>query len=890
MDFVDFSARRRQNSIMRWLFLFLLLITSASAAEPGEAEAFAAAAKASQDGFSERAEKAWSEFLAKFPKSERKPEAILAQAQARHQMKNFPAALELLTTKLPEAGALADQFRFWRGQTLLDMTNYVGAEEAFAELLKNDTNSPLRLNAAVSQGMARFRKDDFTGVAELLGNTNGVFQQLAAAATNVSQVARGALILAESQLRRTNLIAARTALQSLAGKPLPPEVDWDRSQLLARVELAGANPEAALPALTNALTQARALKRPALVAQTLNLEADVHRKLNRLDRAALAYGSIVAEIGMPLDHRRIALLKQVELLATQRVYTNAAGRIAVFLTQNTNEPASDSLQIKAGEFLLEAYRGQTNKVVAPATNYLAEARAFFDATIQQHTNSPLLGRAWLNKGWTLWEEHEATGNRQRLAEGQASFQVAAEKLPPGDEQALARLKAGDAQFKQEIFSGAATNYEAVLNVPGVRTNIAGRAAEQLVRAYLAQTNLVAAELALQKSVAMFPGMSFAEQSWLTMGQVSAESGDLPRARALLKDFATKFPNSALKVEAELAHARTFALEGKWLEASELYGKWSAAHTNHPGVAQVEFDRARFTWKAGQDTNAFQAFTNFVSRFPKHPLAAQALYAIGDYYFNPPRQQWSLAEQNYQQVFQSTNWNRPDLACQARLAAASSAFYRQGYDDAQSYLTNLLNAACSQDIIAEGLFLLGDVLTEKRITGGTNKLDNFQQAMVPFKRITLMGPTNRFEPLAWGRIGDCQLQLASEYPESYTEATNAYFKVLESKRTDVPPAARKQAKVGIALALEKRAEGRPPKEAAALLDQALTHLLDIVYAADPNDPPEDWLKRAAQNAARLAERIKPAAARELYTRLMTLIPSMKATWEAKRAELPEVISQ
>jgi outer membrane protein assembly factor BamD (BamD/ComL family) len=891
MDFVDFLARRRQNPRMRWLLLFLLLANCVFAAEPGESEAFAAAAKASQDSFYERAEKAWADFLTRFPKSDRRAEAALAQAQARHQMKNFSGALELLTTRLPEAGAFADQYKFWRGQTFLDMTNYSSAEETFAEFLKTDTNSPLRLNAAVGQGTARFKKADFSGVVDLLGNTNGVFQQIAAASTNVAQVARGFLLLAESQFRRNDLAAARTTLQSLGFKALPPELEWERAQTLARVEFASDTPEQALPALTNAVARARATKRSALIAETLNLEAEVHKRLNRPDRAALAYAGIVAAEGMPLDQKRIALLKQVELSAAQNAFTNAAVTISAFLNQNPADPSADSLQIKAGEFFLEAYRAQTNKFTAPATNYLADARNLFDATIQKYTNSAHLGKAWLNKGWTLWEEHEATGNRQSLAESQHAFQLAAEKLPPGDDQAMARLKAGDVQFKQEIFSGAVTNFEAVLNAfaatPSIRTNIAGKAAEQLVRAHLAMTNLTAADAALQKTVALFPSSSYAQQSWLTMAQICADLGDLQRARKLLKDFGTKFPGSSLKSDAELSHARTFALENKWPEAIDLYTKWTASNPTHPALAQAEFDRAWFHSKAGQETNAFQAFTNFVTRFPTNVLAARVQYWIGNYYFNPPREQWPLAEQSYQQVFQSTNWSVPDLACQARMAAARTAFFRQSYSDAKNHLTNLINSACSPDIVAEAWFVLGDVLIEERLPNPTNVLENFKQARIAFDRITRMGPTNRFEPLAWGKIGDCYFQLAAADPPSYLDATNAYFKVLESKRSDVPVAARNQAEVGIALTLDKMSENRPPKEAAALQQQALDHLLNVVYAAGGAEPDDHWKKRAAQNAARLAEKLKPEAARELYTRLIQEMPAMKSTWEAKRALLEAV---
>ena len=70
--------------------------------------------------------------------------------------------------------------------------------------------------------------------------------------------------------------------------------------------------------------------------------------------------------------------------------------------------------------------------------------------------------------------------------------------------------------------------------------------------------------------------------------------------------------------------------------------------------------------------AFRA-GDYVARFPTNILAARAQDWIGDYFFN--QEQWSLAEQNYQRVFQSTNWNAADLACQARSPGSGPEYDR-----------------------------------------------------------------------------------------------------------------------------------------------------------------------------------------------------------------------
>lgn len=92
------------------LLLFLALLPAARA-QDAETRAFHAAAKAFQDGFMERAEKEFADFVVKHPASPRLPDAILLQARAAFKRQNFKSAVELLNTHLPQAGELADHYR-----------------------------------------------------------------------------------------------------------------------------------------------------------------------------------------------------------------------------------------------------------------------------------------------------------------------------------------------------------------------------------------------------------------------------------------------------------------------------------------------------------------------------------------------------------------------------------------------------------------------------------------------------------------------------------------------------------------------------------------------------------------------------------------------------------
>jgi hypothetical protein len=119
----------------------------------------------------------------------------------------------------------------------------------------------------------------------------------------------------------------------------------------------------------------------------------------------------------------------------------------------------------------------------------------------------------------------------------------------------------------------------------------------------------------------------------------------------------------------------------------------------------------------------------------------------------------------------------------------------------------------------------------------------------------------------------QWALARQQFDSLTNALNAYQRVVESPQADVK--ARSEAKVGMAIALEKWAKQKTGAEQTALLNQALEHCADVVYGSkflrkdELLDP--FWTQKAAQEAFSLAEALQawPKAA-SIYTRLTNSI--------------------
>jgi TolA-binding protein len=318
-------------------------------------------------------------------------------------------------------------------------------------------------------------------------------------------------------------------------------------------------------------------------------------------------------------------------------------------------------------------------------------------------------------GWTWWEEGTLLNRTNRLQVAATAFQTAAEKLTRSDEQALAWFKLGDTHFFLKDPAKAVTNYLAVLrsynDLPQVRNTLFDKTYAQLIRASLELGDKARAESYLNELRQNFPNSRNVDEGLYFFGQALVDQGEAMQARAVFQDLITNYPASTRVAEARFEEAKTYAVEGEEAAALQKHEEWLGSYTNHLLRPQVEFQRAVLLDKTGQATNALASFSQFATKYPTDPLAPAAQTWVADHYHH--QQLWPLAELNYQKVFQNTNWAGTRLAYEARLMSAQTAFRRQGYTDARSYLTNLLNdPRCPAEVQPKAWFALGDVFMER----------------------------------------------------------------------------------------------------------------------------------------------------------------------------------
>jgi TolA-binding protein len=876
-----------------------MFLTFHARAASAEARAYEAAVRLYEGAAFDLAETELANFVKNYPDSENVAQAILLQAQSRFRQSKYDGALALLRERSNNAGKLADQYRYWIAECLFEKGDFAGAAAAFAQILSDFPDSSRRLNASLGQAYARFKLGDLKRTAELISQPAGAFQQAALKRTDDALFVRGLLLLGETYLGLKDYRAGEEVMERLAERNLPPESEWQRLYLLARLKLADQQSDSALQTMTNLLGQLAAVTNTFaanLKADTVALQGELLESNNLPEAAIRAYESNL-NTNTPIARRQQALQQILKLTLAQGKLGDAGNRLETYTTQNPGDSTLDLLRLTLSELRLKEYFSLPAENRKGALNLLQQARGQLDRIIA-HTNAQFFGQAQLNRGWCLWEEAQ-TGGATNQADSLVAFRTAAQSLSRSDDQAVARFKWADCQFVLADFAGAMANYWLVATnyteLPRVQNELVGHSLYQIVRSSIQSGDLASANQVIEKILVEYPSGNLNERSLLLYGQALNRLGSPAAAREFFDGFLRRFAESPWRSEVELAVARTYEQEGAWKEASNLYGQWLARNPDHAARPEAEFNRAWAEDLARNEIKAFELFTNFVVQYPTNKLAPQAQFWVAVHYYRLGGTNYDKAEENFQNVYQNTNWVASEFSFEAQMMAGRAAYMRQGYKDAANYFKKLIDKLIALNRPSPLIPQAYDALGDTYISGpgaSTNALDGYKEAIGVYDKITREYPTNALAPLAWGQIGMCYLQLASADTNNYERAAHAFTNALKSELANLR--CRSIAEVGLAKVLEKQSELTSAAERTNLLIEALRHYWNVVDGqalGESENADPFWLKEAATAAARLAEELQRwDEAANLYQKLTKWAPPLRKTWESKLERLEQLRSQ
>ena len=867
-----------------WVFALALAVPAAlGQADDPQAKAraklaFDVAKRYFRDGMFATAVGRLDAFGKAHPGSMHLAEAELLEGQARFQLGQFEAVATDLSAGLSGAGAWTDRYLFWIGEAQFALGRFGEAAARYGQLIEKHPGSERALTAALGQAQSLHKLGSLKACIAALEPADGPFQRAASARPGDPLIVDGRLLLANAYFELGELGAARLLLENLPGTGLSPERFWQKHHMLASVYLGEATLNRALSSATNLVQLAKGIANPVYAARSVDFHGDVLRRMSQPDDAVALYERNLAT-NVPPDWRRSALLKIVDLYVEENRLTNAVRRLQRLFIRHPGDPATGLAHLTVGELRLRQFYGLPDASRLQSTNLLSQALGHFDVILQGGTEPDLMGKSWLGRGWALWEWGRLSGKEFQLSLAQQAYSNAVNRLPRSREQAIAQFKVADCLFHQADHAEAATKYWAAIgiatNTVGFNNQLVDQALYQIVRSGVEQQDLPSASQAVGHLIDWFPDRFYSDRALLIYGQALNREGRASESRTVLASFAKMFPNSTLLPEAQLAVARTHVMDGSWVSSILEYDRWVTNYSAHSALPQAEFDRAWLNHQAGNPARAFQLFTNYVVRFPTHPLAPVAQRWIADRQFQSGK--FAEAEHGYRRLFENTNLlaNARAMEWEARLSAGRAAFFRQEHAAAELLLASVVNATNAPVADqARAEFYLGDVAADQTARTPANLLD----ALPHYQRVADEFTGSPLHSLAWGRVGDCHLQLTN-----LVTAAEAYRVVVGQRGTDV--ATRSQAGLGLARVLDEQAKAAgDTAEREKLLQQSLDQCMNIVFggnlrpAGEKMDP--FWVKEAGLMAGRLAKRLGRAEEeRNVYSRLASELPGMPL-WKAK----------
>jgi TolA-binding protein len=867
--------------LRRWSLILSALVLGggslSAASTRGEQRTFAVAAADFQHEIWSRAESEFDQFRTSYPNSTNLAAAVLYQAEARYKLKQFTNAITLLSTNRDKAGPLADAYHYWIGEAQFQTRDFTNAAATFVSLARDYPESPLRLRAVVEATAAYARLSDWRRHDALLENPDGVFQRAAKRDTTNELVVNGWLSLENSKFQQRDFSGAAAVYELLTNQwqTLNQVQQCEGAHLFYRAKMELGDFAAALAAATNLVRIASSPTNQDWLATGWSAQGAALQQLHLLPEAIQAWENNLTNAPVKQEWEAIFNIAEQEIV--QGDLTNAEETLANFLAQFPKANSADIALLTAGELQLKNFAVQPLE-----TNELASAQTNFSLFISAFTNSPLIGKAYLDRGWCEWRAGDTTNSL-------ADFATAVNLLklsPPSEDLAVARFKTGDAMFALTNYVGALENYRAVLddftNFPAVARALGDRALYQSLRANLQLTNYEDARNELAQILEKFPASNLAPGSELLYGEGLAAATNELSARAVFQQFLAQFPDSLLRPQVEFAIARAYELEQDWPSAIAGYQGWLDHFPTNQLRPQAFYALALANSLAGNETNAFGLFTNFVAQFPTdQQLAPLAQWWLADYFFGLGGTNYVDAKRNYELVYQ--NFPTNGLVYPAKMMAGRAAMGWQDYNDAiNNYFSKVEgDTNCPMDLRVQAAFAHGIALMQMESTATNDPLANFAQATNKFAEIVQINPTNEAAARAWGEIGDCDLQLAN-----YDAATNAYAQVLNTNvQSDI--SLRSQAQIGIGIALEKKAALAAGDGQIALLRMALDNYLDVFDTSFGNNLREGetanplWAKKAGLAAARLEESFQEwPQALNYYRDLTNAWPSLQAALENK----------
>ena len=451
---------------------------------------------------------------------------------------------------------------------------------------------------------------------------------------------------------------------------------------------------------------------------------------------------------------------------------------------------------------------------------------------------------------------------------------------------VARYKAADVSAWLGDAATALKGYlavaDAAANRPADREAWVPPALEQALVAAIASTNGPVGESVLRRLLELPQSGDRAGRGALWLGSALARQGAGELGRGLLQEYLARFPESGLKADVELELAMIGILDGDWPQSDAALRRWLASHPQHPGAVRAGFHLAYALARSGDPSAAMRLFSELAAKNPADPgtISAQ-LWLAGRFfeqqdYLQAGQASAALLTNTAVRVARGQTWYR------AKLWAAEAGRKLQNFESAAEHFRELINdKAAPAEVHSAALFHYGELLQARPVEPGADPLSRYRLALEAFGRVLEFTNSPHLAP-ALGMMANCHFQLSTLNPADYAKAAELYRRAAAQPGAGVETRCR--AWLGHAAVNRRMAELRSGSEAAEFYDLSIRSGLDValgrVLLPGEKVPPE-VVAEAARVTGETLERLgRVGEAAGLYEHVARELPSVAAAWDQR----------
>ena len=751
------------------------------------------------------------------------PELALKLGEARLRMGDLAGARTLLNeyrTRFParSAGLLP-------AEILLADGHIPEAEKFLEVVIANSTEPELACSAEFLLAYAKILQQNYadavSGFEQL--ERKGGSASLSGWAARAHLASIYTLLLAEEYAEADAKIAAGKYRST-------EELQYRQLELLSKMRQNG--DFAAFEKEWDALLQETQGHSGLLLSELALAGAAAAEKANQQQRAGELLNSAF-QLSVDDVHRKEALLRLINL-QSQSDPTLAASTINRYLEFYPTTPERVGLLMRAGRLL------------SGAKDFAAAVATYRRLT----TDNRLTAAERFEAAREAAVAAESAGDRETAEE---MFRFLTEETDSESRREEGRFLLGEYLLRQKEYRKAAEEFRRI-PPEGKRGDDARYRLLQSLMEQEEYTEAIPVAEALRKS----ENKEYALAADYLRAVLREKAGQPAQARSAYLQFIAAYPGSSYHAAAHYRAAAIAFARQEFNAAAEEFLTYARQFADTPQAPAALYQAVQAADLAGNASLSEEALDTLDQEFPGSDAAIDARLQLAD--GRIAKEQWDLAKKLLDDAAALGAARNPDVAAEVLYDRAKIAVAREDIEDANRFLSEILNTYISSAIAADAALLRGNLAANR---------GDFQQAQKDYQRALELRPGSLFGEVASGRIADCRYALYAENLESddLNAAMELYRKLAENASSE-------QLKLQSLYKLGKCKElACAPEAALSAYNRALYLARDLrLQKKIPPDPA--WSAKAAYNAVQLYLKSGDATGAENALRVLNILEELQ----------------